>query len=91
MGRLQLVGLDVVSEPVVQKLFAMKSGDPFRNDYPDFFLNEIRARGVFDFLGKTKAETTIHDDTLTVDVKLTFTGAPQSLDSRQANEPKRKQ
>jgi outer membrane protein assembly factor BamA len=91
MGRLQLVGLDVVSEPVVQKLFAMKRGDPFRNDYPEFFLNEIRARGVFDFLGKTKAETLIHDDTLTVDVKLTFTGAPQGLDSRQVSEPKRKQ
>jgi outer membrane protein assembly factor BamA len=90
MGRLQLVGLDVVSEPVVHKLFALKRGDPFRNDYPDMFLNEIRARGVFDFLGKTKAETTIHDATGTVDVKLIFTGAPQALDSRYADPPKRR-
>lgn len=90
MGRLELVGLDIISEPVVQKLFVLKRGDPFRNDYPDRFLDEIRARGVFDFLGKTKAETVIHDDTLTVDVKLTFTGGAQGLDSRYVNDPKKK-
>ncbi|MBI4889180.1 MAG: hypothetical protein HY821_01060 [Acidobacteria bacterium] len=75
-GKLEIKGLDLHSEPVVRKLWAMKPGDPFRGGYPDMFLNTIRDRGIFDDLGDTKAEMKSDDKTLLVDVLLTFKGAP---------------
>ncbi len=75
-GKLEIKGLDIESEPVIRKLWAIKPGDPFRGGYPDMFLNTIRDRGIFDDLGETKAELKPDDKTLLVDVLLIFKGAP---------------
>jgi len=75
-GKLTVKGLDIETEPVIRKLWALKPGDPFRGGYPDLFLNQIRDRGIFDNLGETKAEVKPDDTTLTVDVTLTFKGEP---------------
>lgn len=75
-GRLTIKGLDIESEPVIRKLWTMKPGDPFKASYPDFFLDRVRDRGVFDNLGDTKAEKKIDDEEKLVDVVLTFKGAP---------------
>lgn len=82
MGKLTVVGLDVVSEPVIRKMWTLQPSDPFRQDYPDLFLRTIRERGVLDFLGETNAKTVLNDERYTVDVTLTFKGGAQSLDSR---------
>jgi outer membrane protein assembly factor BamA len=73
-GKLSLKGLDLETEPVVRKLWAMKPGDPYRGGYPDMFLSQIRERGIFDNLGETKAEAKPDDKTLLVDVLLIFQG-----------------
>ncbi len=83
MGRLTIVGLDVITEPVIRKLWILEPGKPFRKDYPEFFLNQIRARGVLDFLGETKSEVKIDEQAKRADVTLIFKGGAQPLDSRQ--------
>ncbi len=89
MGKLAIVGLDVITEPAIRKLWILEEGKPFRKDYPDLFLNQIRTRGVLDFLGETKSELKIDEQTKRVDVTLTFKGGAQPLDSRQPGVPRR--
>lgn len=88
MGRLTVRGLDVIGEPVIRKMWTLQPGDPFREDYPEFFLDTVKQRGVFDFLGATKAEKKINDEARTVDVTLVFEGGAQGLDSRAVPKPK---
>jgi len=73
-GKLMIKGLDLESEPVIRKIWAMKAGEPYRHGYPDLFLNQVRERGLFDNLGDTKAEVKADEKTLLVDVVLTFKG-----------------
>ncbi len=87
MGKLEIVGLDITSEPVIRKIWALKTGAPFQPDYPDAFLNDIRAQDLFDNLGKTKAETTIDEKSHVVDVKLTFSGAGPEPKDRRKKQP----
>jgi outer membrane protein insertion porin family len=73
-GQLQIKGLDIESEPVIRKLWAMKKGQPFDVEYPDFFLDRIRTDGIFDNLGRTKSIVDQNGGTGTVDVTLVFEG-----------------
>jgi outer membrane protein insertion porin family len=73
-GQLTIKGLDIETEPVIRKLWAMKKGQPFNIEYPDFFLDRIRADGIFDNLGRTKSAIDQNPATGTVDVTLTFEG-----------------
>ncbi len=73
-GKLLIKGLDLETEPVIRKIWAMKPGEPFRHGYGDMFLNQVRERGVFDNLGETKAEEKADDQSLLVDIVLTFKG-----------------
>lgn len=72
MGELRIEGLDIQSEPVIRQLWARKPGEPFDVEYPDFFLQQVRERGIFERLGKTEARTALNDQTRTVDVTLVF-------------------
>jgi hypothetical protein len=75
MGKLTIKGLDIISEPVIRKTWAIEPGQPFNNTYPQYFLDRIREDRVFDGLGKTKHEVTLDDASLTANVILTFLGA----------------
>ena len=75
-GKLAIVGLDILSEPHVRKLWALKEGKPYDGDYPDYFLHRIREDGVFDTLGQTRSSTRVDDERRIVDVTLTFGPAP---------------
>jgi len=74
MRKLTIVGLDLDSEAEINRIWTMKPGHPFNPDYPDLFLNRVREQGLFDNLGKTKADTKINEQDHTADVTLTFTG-----------------
>jgi outer membrane protein assembly factor BamA len=74
MRKLTIVGLDLDSEAEINRIWTMKPGNPFNPDYPDLFLNRVREQGIFDNLGKTKAESKIDDQNHTADVTLTFAG-----------------
>jgi outer membrane protein insertion porin family len=73
-GRLTIQGLDIETEPHIRKLWAMKKGQPFNIEYPDFFLDRIRTDGIFDNLGRTKSVIDRNPGTGTVDVTLIFEG-----------------
>lgn len=71
-GKLSIQGLDLDGESAVRRLWALKTGAPFDADYPNYFLQRVREDGVFDNLGKTRAEAHVNEANLTVDVTLHF-------------------
>jgi outer membrane protein insertion porin family len=76
MGKLNLAGLELEGEAEIKRIWILKNGQPFNPDYPDHFLSRIREDGVFDHLGKTKAETKVDEKNHVVDVTLTFGATP---------------
>jgi hypothetical protein len=66
------VGLDILTGPVIRKMWGLKEGQPFNPEYPDYFLNRVREDGVFDNLGKTRSEVKIDDKALAAEVTLYF-------------------
>jgi len=76
-GKLAIEGLDLITEPQIRKVWILTPGAPFRPDYPDQFLKDLREQGVFENLGETRAEKNVNEKTKTVDVKLFFGAAKQ--------------
>ncbi|MBI3470812.1 MAG: hypothetical protein HY013_05600 [Candidatus Solibacter usitatus] len=74
-GKLAIEGLDIHGEAAVKKMWALKEGQPFNADYPDYFLQRIREDGLFDDLGATKAATVVDEQAQRVAVTLIFRGA----------------
>jgi len=73
---LTLKGLDVISEPVIRKMWGMPAGHAYNVDYPDRFLKVVREEGILDNLGKTDSEAKVDEAEHVVDVTLTFNGTP---------------
>jgi len=71
LGKLDIVGLDIESEPTVRKMWTIAPGKPFNPEYPDHFLDRVKKGGVFDNLKTTRSETKINADH-SVDVTLYF-------------------
>jgi outer membrane protein insertion porin family len=80
-GKLDIVGLDILSEPEIRNAYGALEGKPFQPDYPDGFLARLREEGVFDNLGKTRSETHVDEVSKTVDVTLYFSRAAQATKS----------
>ena len=72
LGKLDIIGLNIETEPPVRKMWAIQPGRPFNPEYPDRFLDRVKNGGVFDNLKTTRAETKIDKATHTVDVTLYF-------------------
>ncbi|HEX5227491.1 MAG TPA: POTRA domain-containing protein [Bryobacteraceae bacterium] len=70
--KVDIVGLDIETEPVIRKMWGMAPGRPFNVEYPDHFLARVKEGGVFDNLKSTRAETMIDRGSHTVDVTLYF-------------------
>src|SRR5207302_10170308 len=84
MGKLTINGLDIISEPVIRKMWQLAEGRPFQPGYPDSFLAHVNEEGIFDNLGKTRAETNINYETHVVDVALFFSGGrPQDKEGKE--------
>jgi outer membrane protein insertion porin family len=71
-GKLTIVGLDVLSEPPIRKMWGDHEGKPFDAEFPDAFLKDIKEQDLFDNLGQTRAETHIDEAAKTVAVTLYF-------------------
>jgi outer membrane protein assembly factor BamA len=71
-GKLSIVGLDLVSEPVIRKMWGLEPGHPFNPDYPNHFLDRVKEDGVFDNLKNTRSDTKINPENQVVDVTLYF-------------------
>jgi outer membrane protein insertion porin family len=76
MGKVTLTGLDLEGEAAIKRIWSLKEGAPFNPEYPDHFLDRVREDGIFDHLGKTKAETKIDAKTHVVAVTLVFAADP---------------
>jgi outer membrane protein assembly factor BamA len=72
MGKLTLVGLDLIGEAEMKRIWTLQQGKPFNPDYPDLFLKRVKEEAMFDHLGKTKADTHLNQQAHSVDVTLTF-------------------
>ena len=80
LRKLNIKGLDILSEPVVRKRWGMQLGDPFDAAYPAYFLDRIRAEQMFDNLENTKWTREIDETTKTVEVTLIFEGKTPQKD-----------
>ncbi|MEQ1949699.1 MAG: POTRA domain-containing protein, partial [Bryobacteraceae bacterium] len=76
-GNLTIRGLDIISEPAVRKAWGMRAGTPFDPEAPAAFLQSLRDEAVFDNLGQTDSQVKVNEAGKTVDVTLTFKGAPR--------------
>ena len=89
MGKLEIVGLDIATEPQIRKMWSVREKAPFDAETPDIFLSEMP--NVLDNLGKTRSTIKPDPGTLTVDVLLTFNAPePQPEDKKkpaQENRP----
>ncbi len=74
MGRLQIQGLDLESEPAIRRLWAIKPGDPYRGGYAESFVQRLREMDLFDFLSEIKNEVKLDERSQSVDVVLVFVG-----------------
>jgi len=71
-GRLSIVGLDLVSEPVIRKMWGLEPGRPFNPEYPNHFLDRVKEDGIFDNLKNTRSDTKLDSEKLVADVTLYF-------------------
>ncbi|MBV8842241.1 MAG: hypothetical protein JO307_05460 [Bryobacterales bacterium] len=74
-GKLDIQGLDIITEPAIRKMWGSMEGKPFNPEFPDAFLARVRDEGILDNLGKTRSETHVDETAKTVDVTLFFGGA----------------
>jgi len=74
MGKLEIAGLPLDGEAEIRRIWTLKAGKAMDPEYPDYFLSRVKSDGVFDGLGKTKAEQKVDEQNHVVDVTLTFTG-----------------
>jgi len=86
LAKLNIEGLDLISEPAIRQIWAIKEGQPFNADYPDYFLNRVREDGVLDDLGETKSTVKTDDTAKTVEVTLIFHGEAPKEPGRQHGE-----
>jgi outer membrane protein assembly factor BamA len=70
--RLNVVGLDIETEPTIRKMWGLKEGKPFNMDYPQHFLDRVKEDGVFDNLKNSRFENKINPDDHSVEVTLYF-------------------
>jgi outer membrane protein insertion porin family len=84
MGKLTIKGLDITSEPEIRKMWGMREGNPFRDQYAEKFLVRVKEDGVLDNLGDTKALFTYDEPRGIIHVTLNFAG-----EKKQPDKPKR--
>jgi outer membrane protein insertion porin family len=72
LGKLDIVGLDIESEPVIRKMWGLFPGRPFNPEYPDHFLARVKDGGVFDNLKSSRSEAKIDERKHVVDVTLYY-------------------
>ena len=80
--KLDIQGLDMNSQPVIEKLWGEKPGQTFNPEYPDFFLKKVNEQGLFDNLANTQSDYTSDPATHNVVVHLYFKGGKSADDKK---------
>jgi outer membrane protein assembly factor BamA len=71
-------GLGLDGEAAIRKMWSVKPGDPYPQEYPNYFVAEVKKEALFDNLGDIKANPDINRKTHLVDVTLDFKTGPQA-------------
>jgi outer membrane protein assembly factor BamA len=80
--KLDIRGLDITAQPVIEKMWGEKQGQTFNPDYPDFFLKKVAEQGLFDNLAKSESDYTADASTHNVTVHLYFKGGKSEEDKK---------
>ena len=88
-AKLDIIGLDITSEPAIHKLWGEKPGHPFNPDYPDYFLKRVQQEGLFDNLADTHSDYTSDASTHNVTVHLYFKGGKSAQQKAREEKEKR--
>lgn len=88
--KLDIRGLDINSQPVIEKLWGEKPGQTFNPEYPDFFLKKVADQGLFDNLADTQSDFTPDPATHNVTVHLSFKGGKSADDKKKEQEEERR-
>jgi len=86
-GKLDISGLDILSEPAIRKMWGSMEGKPFNPEFPDAFLARVRDEGILDNLGKTRSETRVDETSNSVAVTLYFSGPEPQPQNRRRDQP----
>jgi outer membrane protein insertion porin family len=90
-GKLDIQGLDMMSQPVIERLWGEKPGHVFNPDYPEFFLKKVQEQGLFDHLADAHSDYTSDSASHTVTVHLYFKGGKSAAEKdREKKEEERK-
>ena len=71
-GKLTIVGLDIVAEPEIRKLWGLAPGKPMDAEFPDYFLKRIKEDRVLERLKDTRSELKLDEKERSADVILYF-------------------
>ncbi len=71
-GAVTIQGLDLNGTEAVRKQWGKQPGDAYNPDYPDYFLEQVKAEGLFDHMGPTRSEVKIDEGTRVAAVTLIF-------------------
>jgi len=87
-GKLTVNGLGLDGEAAIRKMWGVRTGDKFPQGYGDYFLSQVRAQGIFDHLGDTRASQDINRQTHIVDITLIFlTARPDQNVTKPGQQP----
>lgn len=91
--KLDILGLDVNAQAVIEKLWGEKAGQTFNPDYPDFFLKKVQEQGLFDNLANTHSDFTSDPSSHNVTVHLNFKGgeSPEEKKRKKQEEEDKRQ
>jgi outer membrane protein assembly factor BamA len=90
-AKLDIQGLDITSQPVIEKLWGEKPGHVFNPEYPEYFLKRVKEQNLFDNLADAHADYTTDTSTHTVTVHLYFKGGESAEEKeRKKREEERK-
>jgi outer membrane protein insertion porin family len=86
-AKLDVQGLDMSTQPVIERLWGEKPGKPFNPDYPEFFLKRVQQQGLFDNLADVHSDYTADASSHNVTVHLYFKGG----ESQEAKDKKKRE
>jgi outer membrane protein assembly factor BamA len=90
-AKLDIQGLDITSQPVIEKLWGEKPGHVFNPEYPEYFLKRVKEQNLFDNLADAHSDYTTDTSTHTVTVHLYFKGGESAEEKeRKKREEERK-
>ncbi|HEX4229212.1 MAG TPA: POTRA domain-containing protein [Bryobacteraceae bacterium] len=86
-GKLDIRGLDLISEPQIANLWGEKPGKPFDPDYPDYFVKRIKEQQLFDNLSDITSDYAADPTSHLVTVHIYFKGGKPKDAQKKKDQP----